>query len=192
MSPRSKEQFEEIREASLRKIFNASLELFGTKGYETTSIAQIAKQAGISKGLIYNYFNSKEELLEAMVMDLLSIEDKIIDKAMDDDKSKTLEVIIRYIFKWLKENEKLNRLLVGLSLQIDRFEFIRKLSKNKMDGYLVMLEDILKEMNFKDYNTEARILATVFDGIAIHYIVFKEDYPLDEVEEMLLNKYCKP
>ena len=34
MSPRSKQQFEEIREASQRKIFDASLELFGTKGYE--------------------------------------------------------------------------------------------------------------------------------------------------------------
>ena len=191
MSPRSKEQFEEIREASLRKIFDASLELFGTKGYDSTSIAAIARHAGISKGLIYNYFDSKEDLLEAMIMDLMKLGDQILEKSMQKDTAKTLEGIIRSIFQWLRDNEKLNRLLVGLSLHLDRFDFIRQLSHQKMNGYLKMLENMLQELGFEDHKTEARILSTVFDGIAMHYLVLKEDYPMAEIEEMLINKYCK-
>ena len=84
MSPRSKQQFEEIREASQRKIFDASLELFGTKGFEATSIAQIAKSAGISKGLIYNYFESKEALLESMIHDLVSVGDEMVEQIWSD------------------------------------------------------------------------------------------------------------
>lgn len=190
MSPRSKEQFEEIREASQRKIFDASLELFGTKGYEATSIALIAKKAGISKGLIYNYFDSKEALLQAMVDDLVSVGDDIIEKIWSDDPAETLENLIQSIFEWFRQNQNLNRLLIGLSTQVGKFQFVHDMAKGKMDGYLIMLEELLQEIGFEDYQTEARILGTLFDGIALHHMLMKEDYPLDEVERMLIKKYC--
>ncbi|MAE84643.1 MAG: hypothetical protein CMB80_18025 [Flammeovirgaceae bacterium] len=190
MSPRSKQQFEEIREASQRKIFDASLELFGTKGYEATSISQIAKIAGISKGLIYNYFESKEALLEAMILDLVSIGDEMVEQMWSDQPEQTLKNLIQAIFVWFRQNDKLNRLLIGLSTQIDRFQFVHDMAQNKMEGYLVMLENLLKEIGFSDYKTEARILATLFDGIALHIMMMKEDYPMEEVEQMLINKYC--
>ena len=191
MSPRTKEQFEEIREASQKKIFDASLELFGTKGYEATSIALIAKTAGISKGLIYNYFESKEALLEAMIMDLASVGDEMVQKMWADTPQGTLSNLIKVVFEQFRVNDKLNRLIIGLSTQLDRFQFVHDMAKGKMEGYLVMLEGLLKEIGFSDYKTEARILATLFDGSALHYMMMKEDYPLDEVELMLIAKYCE-
>ncbi len=191
MSPRSKAQFEEIREASTKKILEAALELFGTRGYEATSIAQIAKSAEVSKGLVYNYFESKEHLLEAVVMDLMNIGDEMVEQMLDPDPAKTLENLIKTVFQWLAENDRLNRLLVSLSTQLDRFQFVRDLASKKMDGYLMMLEELLQKLDFEDAKTEARILATFFDGIALHVMMMKEEYPLLEVQEMLINKYCK-
>ncbi len=49
MSPRTKAQFEEIRQKSRENIENIALELFALKGYHATSISQIAKKAGISR-----------------------------------------------------------------------------------------------------------------------------------------------
>lgn len=190
MSPRSKAQFEELREASLRKIFDASLELFGTNGYESTSIAQIARKAQISKGLIYNYFDSKEDLLRALIMDLVSIGDNMMAEIMTEDPRQTLENIIRAVFTWLRENDRLNRLLVGLSTQLDRFQFVHDLTSEKMAMHMTLLEGLLKELNFENYKTEARILATFFDGAALHFMMMKEDYPIDEIETMLIDKYC--
>ncbi|PLX21155.1 MAG: hypothetical protein C0599_08290 [Salinivirgaceae bacterium] len=46
------------------KIVDAAITLFGENGFHNTSISQIAKNAGVSKGLMYNYFESKEELLK--------------------------------------------------------------------------------------------------------------------------------
>ena len=66
MSPRTEEQFEEIRESKKNLIQEVALELFATRGYHSTSISMIAKEADISKGLLYNYFESKEELLNSM------------------------------------------------------------------------------------------------------------------------------
>ena len=67
MSPRSSQQYKELRDASRQKILESSLELFGTKGYKSTTIADIVKKAGISKGLIYHYFDSKEDILKQLV-----------------------------------------------------------------------------------------------------------------------------
>ncbi|HEY6906435.1 MAG TPA: helix-turn-helix domain-containing protein, partial [Ignavibacteriaceae bacterium] len=52
MSPRTKEQFEKLRESSRTEILNAALELFAQNGFHGTSISQIAEKAGISKGLM--------------------------------------------------------------------------------------------------------------------------------------------
>ena len=64
--PRSKEQFEEIRKKTKENILNAALKLFAEKGYHGTSINDIAKAANISKGLAYNYFESKKQIIEAI------------------------------------------------------------------------------------------------------------------------------
>ncbi|HRW21852.1 MAG TPA: helix-turn-helix domain-containing protein, partial [Bacteroidales bacterium] len=63
MSPRTPEQFEEIRLSKHKLILDTAMKLFASSGYHNTSISKIAKEAGISKGLIYNYFDSKEDLL---------------------------------------------------------------------------------------------------------------------------------
>ncbi len=44
----------------------AALELFASHGFAATSVRRIAEEAGVSQGLLYNYFGGKEELLEAI------------------------------------------------------------------------------------------------------------------------------
>ncbi|TYR81615.1 TetR/AcrR family transcriptional regulator [Priestia megaterium] len=48
------------------KILDAAFEVFGSKGYHDAKMIEIAKKAGISKGTIYLYFPSKEDLYIAM------------------------------------------------------------------------------------------------------------------------------
>lgn len=170
---------------------DASLELFGTVGYQATTIAQIAEKAGVSKGLIYNYFDSKEALLKEMIQNLTEEGEKIMENSMTEDPVEMLELLIRSVFKWLKANEKQNKLIMSLVVQIDQFDFVHNLANAKMNEYLDMLAELLKKINFPNYRTEARILTTLFDGIGVQYMVLKEDYPLDEIEEMLIERYCK-
>jgi AcrR family transcriptional regulator len=66
MSPRSKHQFQVIREEKKALIMDVALEHFAGRGFHATTIYHIARHAGISKGLMYNYFSSKEDLLLAI------------------------------------------------------------------------------------------------------------------------------
>lgn len=49
------------------QILDTALTVFASKGFEGTSIKDIAEAAGISQGLMYHYFSSKTDLLEAAV-----------------------------------------------------------------------------------------------------------------------------
>ena len=46
-----------------QKIIDAGLKLFSEKGYYKTNTAQIAKAAGVSTGIVYQYFNDKKDIL---------------------------------------------------------------------------------------------------------------------------------
>jgi AcrR family transcriptional regulator len=49
------------------QLLAAALEVFGGRGYHGTSIDDIARRAGVSKGLIYEHFGSKKELHESLL-----------------------------------------------------------------------------------------------------------------------------
>jgi TetR/AcrR family fatty acid metabolism transcriptional regulator len=52
------------------QLIECAIETIATLGYAQASLAQIAKRAGISKGVIIYYFSSKEELIEQVVTDI--------------------------------------------------------------------------------------------------------------------------
>jgi AcrR family transcriptional regulator len=60
--PRTPKVVEDRRE----QIMEAALQVFASKGYSRASNKDIARQAGITPGLIYHYFESKEALLKAI------------------------------------------------------------------------------------------------------------------------------
>lgn len=59
-----------------QEILETALELFSVKGYEATSISQIADAVGIRKASLYSHFGSKQEILDALVQEILEEYDK--------------------------------------------------------------------------------------------------------------------
>lgn len=55
-----------------KQIVNAAIKLFGERGYYITTIKDIAKEAGISPGLIYQYFKDKEDVLLLALLECLN------------------------------------------------------------------------------------------------------------------------
>lgn len=57
----------EQKEARKIQIIQATLDLFVERGYYGTKTSQISRRAGISEGLLFHYFPTKEMLLEELV-----------------------------------------------------------------------------------------------------------------------------
>ena len=67
MSPRTKQAFGRLRQERIDQINRVAYRVFSDKGFSATMIEDIAKEAGISKGLIYHYYRSKDELFIKLV-----------------------------------------------------------------------------------------------------------------------------
>ncbi|AGA58963.1 transcriptional regulator [Thermobacillus composti KWC4] len=75
MSPLSKERLKQIRGERREQIKNAALAAFARHGFAGTRTSMIAAEAGISEGLIYRYYRSKDELYTEIVGELLEAAD---------------------------------------------------------------------------------------------------------------------
>jgi AcrR family transcriptional regulator len=118
MTPRTPSQFREIREERRALLLDTALKLFADEGYHNTTISKIAREAGISKGLMYNYFNSKEELL----LEVLSRSMDEITRYFDPNRDgyvteEEFEWFIRKIFAVIREKLHFWRLFYRLLMQ---------------------------------------------------------------------------
>jgi AcrR family transcriptional regulator len=74
-------------------IISAAFELFISKGYHATSMRQIADEAGLAPGGLYNHFAGKEEIFVAMLMERHPFLE--IMPALQTAKGKTVEELVR-------------------------------------------------------------------------------------------------
>jgi AcrR family transcriptional regulator len=190
--PRTKEQFKEIREKTKENIIDAALKLFAHRGYHGTSIADIAKEAGVSKGLAYNYFKSKNELAEAIFSQLYVFfeqYEKIFTEV--SDPYEVIEIMIKGTFKHLRDNEEFWRLYTSFAFQWEVSDRMKKLFEDVERKYLKKLENIFRKIGLKNPKAEAYFFGSMFDGVSVDYLLDKENYPLKSVERLLLKKYSK-
>jgi AcrR family transcriptional regulator len=65
-------RFQRRKEDRPAEITQAALAAFAEKGYAATRVDEVAKRAGVSKGLLYLYFKTKEDLFKAVIRSFLS------------------------------------------------------------------------------------------------------------------------
>ncbi|MEU7647780.1 TetR/AcrR family transcriptional regulator [Streptomyces huasconensis] len=71
MSPRSPSVNEELRRRSRERLLQATVELVAERGYEATTLGDIADRAGAARGLVSYYFPGKRQLLQSAVHRLM-------------------------------------------------------------------------------------------------------------------------
>jgi AcrR family transcriptional regulator len=65
-------RFQRRKEDRPAEITQAAMQTFAEKGYAATRVEDVAKRAGVSKGLLYLYFKTKEELFKAVIRSFVS------------------------------------------------------------------------------------------------------------------------
>lgn len=77
---------EEKNKQTKRRIMDSALAEFSTQGYGASSINTISQAQGISKGIIYHYFQTKDDLFLACVEECFSLLTRYLAKNMEDVK----------------------------------------------------------------------------------------------------------
>ena len=88
------------KDARPQELLDAALQLFIEKGFAATRSEEVAARAGVSKGTLYLYFPSKEELFKAVVRTNLSSLIAEGQQIADADEGPTSELLRRLMQTW--------------------------------------------------------------------------------------------
>lgn len=187
--PRSPDQNKKIREETRQQIKDAAFELFGEKGFSDTSVRAIARKAGKSKGLIYHYFQSKEEILLSIFVDLTDLGDQAMDFPEDLSPEERLSYLLKTIFGYIKESTEVLRLMTALALQPDAMAKLKSSIDKYNEHQIEVLAELLADLGYDDPETEAYYLGAKLDGITLGYITLGDDYPFEAIKQKILDEY---
>ncbi len=193
MSPRTKQANEQLKQKRRDQIIITALENFAHRGYHRTSISEIAKAAGISKGLMYNYFDSKEDLLIAVIEYVVpQAVDKIFSGITEKEKALTPKELISFgidrFFEVMQEEAGLWKLSMSLSMQVSGMPKIHQVIVQMYDLVHRKIKEILMLDNVPDASVKARLIAAQLDGIALHYYVLGKNYDLEAVKQAFVSE----
>ena len=192
MSPRTKQQFKEIRKTSKDKILTVALELFAQNGYQGTSIAQIAKKAKISKGFMYNYFKNKEKLLEEIIQEgFNSLADLEYEAKRGVDPKEQLEEFIDAVLDNLYSNFTYWQLYLALLVHPEVQKKFEKKMQQFRDEFVKALTALFRKLKVKNPELEAFLLGAFFDGLVLNFMVAEDLFPIKKIKEALISKYIR-
>lgn len=92
--------FRRRKEARPGEIAAAALELFVEKGFAATRIDDIAARAGVSKGTVYLYFDSKEALFKAAIEATMLPAIEEAEALVADDSKPAADMLREFVFGW--------------------------------------------------------------------------------------------
>ena len=126
-------------------ILDAALRTFVKRGYPDTKVAEIASEAGVAEGTLYNYFASKEDLLLALFDEkwgwiINEIRNKI---SRLSDPNRKLKAIFSLVVRMFKKNRQLAELFMVDIKQSS--VFLNNYTINRIVEFLDLIEEVLEE-----------------------------------------------
>jgi AcrR family transcriptional regulator len=171
-------------------IIESALRLFATQGYASTPVSLIAKTAGVSQGLMYNFFSSKEELLREMI----SLGARDIAESMEsyltatDAKSAIRHHVLKTV-EIVRQRKEFWRLLHAIRLQGLVIQVVEDQFQEITARVTATFEKIFRQLRYPDPALEAILFLTQIDGLVILYLQ-EETIPIKKLADHLIKRYA--
>jgi AcrR family transcriptional regulator len=188
--PKSEEQLERVREDSRERILRAALLLFARQGYESTSIREIAREAKISQGLMYNYFAGKDDLLRAIFSrGMAEAREAFMPAPVEAPPAERIDRVIRGSLALVGRNVEFWRLSYSLRMQPSVLQGGAEEIRAWSDSLRREIDSVLATAGVPNAATEGAVLFALIDGVAQHHAMAPRRYPIGEVTEAVVARY---
>jgi len=194
---------EDKKEDKINTIITTALSLLAKKGYENTTINDIADTAGISRGLLHYYFKDKEDLAaKALTFGFGPMWDSSVGKIQSARSPEQLvDTMIEVLKKNVRENPDFSALLFEMWVSARRSAKIRKVFNDGLNKAIDRLKSLLElassvgmiRINKDESEGIIRILLAMYHGLAIQ-LLFNPEKIEDKkiwvpVRKMLLSSF---
>ncbi|MBU1244306.1 TetR/AcrR family transcriptional regulator [Myxococcota bacterium] len=172
------------REHRKQEIALAALEVFARRGLAQTSMSHVAEAAGISKGAIYLYFDSKEDLTVAAVGAWVAAVREGVRPMLEagGDPLSRLRLLLQASTRAFLENPQVLHLFLGIlefalrePARLARLDLVRRVSAPIRDAICGILregaaEGILRPQAAEEAPRIAINVVAFVDGLGLHHV----------------------
>lgn len=157
-----------------QRVLDAGISEFANHGYERANINVIAKKAKISIGLMYKYFDTKEDLFITCMDEAIDILEREIGSIATNPDDKILtraEKLIRVVQKTSREDSTFIKIYQGvteLNSQQHAEYFAHRIEDISFKAYNGIIEQAQKEGKIRQ-DCDTRLFAFMFDSILMAY-----------------------
>ena len=170
-----------------RQLLEAAARVFTEHSYDDASMADVARAAGISKGLLYHYFPSKRDLfvatLEAAAAELREITQPDPDLAIPEQLVAVLDAYLR----WIEEHaDSYVKLLEGATGSDDVRSYMAQMRANTVER---MIEVLVRGGDPAAVRTALHGFLWFIDGACLDWLA-NRDLTRDQLRDMLATAFA--
>jgi AcrR family transcriptional regulator len=186
MSPRSASVNEELRRRSRERLLQAAVELVGERGYEATTLADIADRAGSARGLVSYYFPGKRQLVQSAVHRLMhrTLEEALEREPRTADGRERMARAIDAILGLGRDRPVLMRQHMAGLLQAEGF-----MRCPEQQRLAELLRDVLAGHGSEDVDADYPMLRSVLMGAVYAMVLPNAPMPMPPLRAELFKRY---
>ncbi len=193
--PRTAQENERIRQLAKERILTAAMELFIEQGYHATSISKIAEHASISKGLLYNYFKGKTELLATMVDRRVADMVEVMEQAQNmETPERQLEYIIAGAIDNVFSNPEVFRFYLHLQTQPEADQELLPYSRFLVEENARQFEfqcEIFERLGVQEARKRSLYFSSTLQGIMLMIATYPQQFPINEIKQQIIDEFCR-
>ncbi|MFJ3097550.1 TetR/AcrR family transcriptional regulator [Streptomyces hydrogenans] len=186
MTPRSPSVNEELRRRSRERILEATVELVGVHGYEATTLGDIARQAGVARGLVSYYFAGKRQLLQSAVHRLmhLTLAEALERPPRTEDGRERMARAIDAVLGLAVTRPTLMRTHMAGILQAEGF--VRCEEQQRL---AFLLRDTVERYGSEDVDRDYPLLRALLMGAVVGVLLPGAPMPMARLRAELFHRY---
>jgi AcrR family transcriptional regulator len=173
MSPRP-----DVSEERTQQIIEAAMAVFSRLGFDQARMDDIVKESGLSKGALYWYFKSKDDLIVA-ILDYLFGRELTDLQDLPNEKGSAGERLLKFMERSLADLKRMSHLM-PITYEFYALAFrnkaVRKAMKNYFKSYLAILELLIQqgiergEFRPVDARQAALAISAIFEGTTLLWV----------------------
>ncbi len=182
-----------IIEVRRNQLTRAAYKVVSRKGYYNFTVRDIAKEAGLSTGLVHYYFKNKDDLLVSVLRVMNENLSFYLSKALEQihDPKEKLIIFMDEAFHLVEREKEYFHVLIDFWTQINHNERMRKANVKLYQSYRAECSKIIKEgiekKVFKDVDVEytATMIVAFVQGLIIQYIIDPNAFDYSEYNKKI-------
>jgi AcrR family transcriptional regulator len=187
------------KEKKRKQIAKAAIDIFAWKGFEQTTIQEIADAAGIGKGTFYEYYETKEDIMGDIARELFRQSQELVDNSymkIKDPREKLI-LLINESLRITEDVEGMTLVYMELWLHNKRkgeyiasMKFMEEVHESQKKLFSMILKEGVDAGIYRtdiDCDAMAKYIMSALDGIAMHHMMIQKKFDVQTVSDEFMK-----